>query len=123
MYEDRGEMVSTIIVCFALSSAFAGYSSGSFYRQYFPTPREEKNSQWHKTMITTILLFPSIISIVGVILNMIAVHYDTIGALPISVILKMSAIWLFVALPLSVAGMYYVLFICTCIVCFFCFSL
>ncbi len=32
MYEDRGEMVSTFIVCFALSSAIAGYSSGSYYR-------------------------------------------------------------------------------------------
>jgi transmembrane 9 superfamily member 3 len=104
MYEDRGEMVSTIIVCFALSSAFAGYSSGSFYRQYFPTAREEKHSQWQKTMIATILLFPAIISVVGMVLNMIAVHYETIGALPISVILKMAAIWLFVALPLSVGG-------------------
>ena len=32
MYEDRGEMVSTFIVCFALSSAIGGYASGSFYR-------------------------------------------------------------------------------------------
>jgi hypothetical protein len=32
MYEDRGEMASTFIVCFALSSAVAGFSSGSFYR-------------------------------------------------------------------------------------------
>lgn len=32
MYEDRGEMVSTFIVCFALSSAIAGYVSGSYYR-------------------------------------------------------------------------------------------
>ena len=32
MYEDRGEMVSTFIVCFALSSTFAGYSAGSFYK-------------------------------------------------------------------------------------------
>jgi hypothetical protein len=28
MYEDRGEMVSTIIVCYAFSSAIAGYTSG-----------------------------------------------------------------------------------------------
>lgn len=104
MYEDRGEMVSTVIVSYALSSAFAGYSSGSFYRQYFPTAREEKTSQWQKTMVATILLFPVIIALVGTVLNGIAVHYDTIGALPISVILKMAAIWLFVALPLSVVG-------------------
>ena len=32
MYEDRGEMVSTFIVCFALSSAVGGYCSGSYYK-------------------------------------------------------------------------------------------
>ena len=104
MYEDRGEMVSTFIVCYSLSSAFAGYTSGSFYRQYFPTSREEKASQWQRTMFATIILFPSIICVVAMVLNMIAVHYDTVGALPIGIILKMAAIWLFVALPLSVVG-------------------
>ena len=32
MYEDRGEMASTFIVCYALSSAVAGHVSGSYYR-------------------------------------------------------------------------------------------
>lgn len=60
VYEDRGEMVSTFIVCFALSSAVAGYASGSFYRQYFTTTRSESNSQWQKTMVLTIVLFPTV---------------------------------------------------------------
>lgn len=104
MYEDRGEMVSTFIVCFALSSIVAGYSSGSYYRKYFPTARAEINSQWQKTMIFTILLFPSIVMVVTAFLNCIAVYYDTISAIPFSVIVKMIAIWAFVALPLAVAG-------------------
>jgi transmembrane 9 superfamily protein 3 len=32
MYEDRGETVSTFIVCFALSSFIGGYSSGAYYK-------------------------------------------------------------------------------------------
>lgn len=32
MYEDRGEMISTFIICFSLSASIAGYVSGSFYR-------------------------------------------------------------------------------------------
>ena len=32
MYEDRGEMVSTLIVCYALSSAVGGYVSGGYYK-------------------------------------------------------------------------------------------
>jgi hypothetical protein len=36
MYEDRGEMISTFIISFALSSAVAGYASGSYYRYCTP---------------------------------------------------------------------------------------
>lgn len=104
MYEDRGEMVSTIIVCYALSAAVGGYSSGSFYRQYFPTARSESNSQWQRTMLFTIGLYPILAIAVVFVLNSLAVYYDTISAMPLAVIMKMLAIWIFVALPLAVVG-------------------
>ena len=104
MYEDRGELVSTFIVLFALSSSIAGYASGSFYRKYFPTPKSEQNSEWQKAMICTILLFPMLVVGVIFLLNSVAIYYDTISAIPFGVIMKMIAIWLFVALPLSVVG-------------------
>jgi len=104
MYEDRGEMVSTFIVCYALSSAVAGYVSGSYYRQFFSTTRSENNSHWQKTMICTIILFPVIMVLITSALNCISVGYGTISAIPFSIILKMLGIWIFVALPLSVCG-------------------
>jgi len=55
MYEDRGELVSTFIVLFALSSSVAGYTSGSHYKSYFPTAKSETNSSWHSTMYLTII--------------------------------------------------------------------
>jgi len=104
MYEDRGEMVSTFIVCFALSSTIAGYTSGSFYRQYFVTPKAEQSSEWQRAMLLTIALFPSIVGSVTFGLNFISIYYDTIGALSVSVVLKMTAIFAFVSVPLCVAG-------------------
>jgi len=104
MYEDRGEMVSTFIVCFALSSAIAGYTSGSYYRQFFTTPRAEQQSEWQKTMVCTIALFPLIVCTVIFTINLIAIYYDTINAIPVAVALKIIAIWVFAALPLSVVG-------------------
>jgi transmembrane 9 superfamily protein 3 len=104
MYEDRGEMISTFIICFALSSAIAGYASGSYYRRFFTTARSELNSQWQKAMLFTILLFPTIVAGIIFGLNNVAVYYDTISAIPVSVIFKMIAIWAFVSLPLAVAG-------------------
>jgi transmembrane 9 superfamily protein 3 len=73
-------------------------------RKYFPTARSEVHSQWQKTMICTILLFPCVVGLITSVLNCIAVYYDTISAIPFSVIVKMVAIWAFVALPLAVVG-------------------
>ena len=104
VYEDRGEMVSTVIVCYAFSSAVAGYTSGAFYKQFFTTPRSEQTSQWQKAMVATILLFPSLVIVVVFVLNMISFYYSTISAIPIIVIIKIAVIWALVALPLSIAG-------------------
>eukprot|EP00981_Chlorochromonas_danica_P010976 scaffold3595_cov235-Ochromonas_danica.AAC.14 len=104
VYEDRGEMVSTFIVCYALSSAVAGYVSGSYYKQFFSTARQEASSQWQNAMFFTIVLFPGLVVAVSFILNLIATYYDSLSAIPLSVAIKMAAIWSFVALPLAVAG-------------------
>mmetsp|Transcript_4182 Transcript_4182/g.6457 ORF Transcript_4182/g.6457 Transcript_4182/m.6457 type:complete len:597 (+) Transcript_4182:137-1927(+) len=104
MYEDRGEMASTFIVCFALSSAVAGFSSGSFYRKYFTSVRAEQNSQWQQAMLCTSLLFPTTVVAIVALLNSIAIYYDTVNAIPVMVIIKMIAVWLFVSFPLTVVG-------------------
>lgn len=96
--------MSTFIVCFALSSTVAGYVSGSFYKQYFSSSRMEASSNWQQAMFTTILLFPCLVIGISSCLNVISVYYDTINALPISVILKMISIWAFVSIPLTVLG-------------------
>jgi hypothetical protein len=59
---------------------------------------------WQRAMIGNILLFPAAVVVVTMFLNMISVHYESISSIPLSVMLKMAGIWLFVALPLSVAG-------------------
>jgi hypothetical protein len=68
------------------------------------TPRSETKSEWQQVMIFTILLFPSFSVTVIAILNTISIYYDTIGAIPFVVILKMCAIWLFVSVPLTIVG-------------------
>lgn len=75
VYEDRGEMVSAFIVCYALSSAVAGYVSGSYYRQHFNSARAETNSQWQQAMILTILLLPVTVISVLFLLNTVSEHF------------------------------------------------
>ncbi|KAG5179866.1 putative endomembrane protein 70-like protein [Tribonema minus] len=104
VYEERGEMVTTVIVVYALTAAVAGYGSGSYYRQYFTTPRAEAASQWQRCMLLTVVLLPALVITVLSFLNTVAVYYDTINTIPFMVIVKMALIWLFVAFPLAVVG-------------------
>lgn len=91
VYEERGELVTSVIVAYALTCLVAGYTSGSYYRQFFPTPRSEQSSQWQKTMLLTVFLFPVLVLTVVFGLNIIAEYYDTTHALHLSTIFKVSA--------------------------------
>jgi len=104
VYEERGEMMTAAIVCYALSSVVAGYASGSYYKQYFTTPKAELASRWQQTMLLTVVLLPSVVVAAISCLNFIALYYDTTNTIPFSVILKMFAIWVFVSFPLAVSG-------------------
>ena len=103
VYEERGELVTTFIVCYALSSTVAGYASGSYYKQFFSS-LDEKNSAWQQTMLCTVLLLPCVAALTIVALNSVAWYYSTSNALPFSAVLKIFAIWLFVSFPLVIAG-------------------
>ena len=52
----------------------------------------------------TVLLFPLTVGSIALVLNAISLYSDTMGAIPLTVLLKMAAIWLFVSVPLSVVG-------------------
>jgi transmembrane 9 superfamily protein 3 len=104
MYEDRGELMSSVIIGYSLSTFVAGYVSGSYYKQFFSTSRSEVSSKWQIVMLSTILLFPCIAVSILIVLNGIAIYYDTLGAIPVSVLIKMMFIWVFIAVPLSIVG-------------------
>jgi len=82
VYEERGEMVTSFIVCYALTSTVAGYTSGSFYKQYFNTPRKEQGSHWQQTMMLTVFLLPTIVVSIAFALNCIALYYETSNTVP-----------------------------------------
>lgn len=104
IYEDRGEMMTALIVSFGLSSMVAGFASGSYYKQFFTSPRAEQKSQWQRAMIATCLLYPTVLAFIVSILNSVAMYYDTTSAIPAVVVMAVIAMWIFVAFPLSIIG-------------------
>ena len=102
--EERGEVITSIIVCYTLSSVVSGYASGSYYKQFFTNPRAEAGSRWQLAMGVTIVLLPIIVVGTFAALDAVAMYYGTINAIPFMVILKVFGLWCFVSIPLAVVG-------------------
>ncbi|CAN0153092.1 unnamed protein product [Discosporangium mesarthrocarpum] len=55
-------------------------------------------------MLLTVGLFPSVVLTTSLLLNMVAVSYNTMNTLPFWAVVKVLAIWAFVSFPLCVVG-------------------
>lgn len=113
VHEERGEVLTAIIVCYSLSSVISGYSSGKYFKMYYPTTSAarraattggSKTTLWQMVMGLTVLLLPTLTVAVLSILNAVSLVYGTINTIPFSVILKLFLIWIFVSVPLCVIG-------------------
>ncbi|XP_060216927.1 transmembrane 9 superfamily member 1-like [Lycium barbarum] len=97
MYIRRGEIVTTFIVCYALTSFISGYVSGGLYSR-------NAGENWIKSMVLTASLFPFLCFGIGFILNTIAIYYGSIAAIPLGTIVVVFVIWAFISLPLAFLG-------------------
>lgn len=120
VHEERGEVLTAILVFYSLSSIVAGYTSGSYFKLYYATTPAGRSkasgsggatgssmggaNQWQITMVLTVLLLPTILATTLSILNGIALLYGTIYYIPFLVLLKLFFLWVFVSVPLCILG-------------------
>lgn len=111
VHEERGELLHAVIACYALSSIVAGYASGKFFKIYYPTtPAARRSSSgpkttlWQAVMALTVLVLPTVTVSILTILNTVSLVYGTINTIPFLVIVKLFLIWVFVSVPLCIAG-------------------
>uniref|UniRef100_A0A6N2MBB3 Transmembrane 9 superfamily member n=1 Tax=Salix viminalis TaxID=40686 RepID=A0A6N2MBB3_SALVM len=93
----RGAIVTTFIVCYALTSFIAGYVSGGMYSRH-------GGKSWIKSMILTACLFPFMCFGIGFILNTIAIFYGSLAAIPFGTMVVVFVIWAFISFPLALLG-------------------
>ncbi|CAM9915979.1 unnamed protein product [Ectocarpus sp. 4 AP-2014] len=55
-------------------------------------------------MMLSAVMVPSVLFPVVFLLNLVAMHYNTVNTIPFMAVLKMALIWVFVSFPLCVAG-------------------
>mmetsp|Transcript_18342 Transcript_18342/g.25871 ORF Transcript_18342/g.25871 Transcript_18342/m.25871 type:complete len:677 (-) Transcript_18342:216-2246(-) len=115
VHEERGELLHAILACYSLSSIVAGYQSGKFYKRYWPSTAAARRSTsstsgksttaiWQATMGLTVLLLPTVVTLILTILNGLSLMYGTITYIPFFVVVKLFFLWIFVSVPLCVVG-------------------
>ncbi|KAI4983929.1 transmembrane 9 superfamily member 1-like [Hordeum vulgare subsp. vulgare] len=97
LYIGRGAIVTTFIVCYALTSFISGYVSGALYTQH-------GGKNWIKPMIMTASLFPFMCFGIGLALNTIAIFYGSLAAIPFGTMVVMFILWAFISFPLVLLG-------------------
>ncbi|KAH7575793.1 hypothetical protein JRO89_XS02G0222100 [Xanthoceras sorbifolium] len=97
LYVGRGAIVTTFIVCYALTSFISGYVSGGMYSRH-------GGKGWIKSMILTASLFPFMCFGIGFVLNTIAIFYGSLAAIPFGTMVVVFVIWAFISFPLALLG-------------------
>jgi len=97
LYLEQATILSSIIFIYAVTSMIGGYYSGSFFAKY-------GGRSWIKNMFLTACLFPCIIGSVTLIINFIALYYQSSRAIPFGSMLIIFALWLFVVFPFTLFG-------------------
>ena len=99
LYVERGAIVTTFIICYGLTSTWSGYTSGAFYKQHY----YRESPGWKIAMAATASLIPVVTLSVLFVLNGISIAYGT-HSIPTTAAISLLLLWLFVAVPLTVAG-------------------
>nr|KAJ3421942.1 hypothetical protein HK105_001744 [Polyrhizophydium stewartii] len=97
LYVERATVLTASIFIYALTSAIAGYYSGSLYTKY-------SGKRWVRTMFASSLLWPGTVSLTAIAINFVAIYYQTSRAIPFTTMLAILSIWIFLVFPLTLLG-------------------
>eukprot|EP01112_Ceratiomyxa_fruticulosa_P014609 TRINITY_DN4200_c0_g1_i1.p1 TRINITY_DN4200_c0_g1~~TRINITY_DN4200_c0_g1_i1.p1 ORF type:complete len:612 (-),score=94.66 TRINITY_DN4200_c0_g1_i1:182-2017(-) len=92
-----GNMYTSAIVLYALTSAVSGFIGARMYKQL-------NGERWAWNIILTATLFGGPFFLSFAFVNSVAIYYKVTVSLPFLTILEVLAIWAFVGFPLTVLG-------------------
>ncbi|MCP9266089.1 Transmembrane 9 superfamily member 3 [Dirofilaria immitis] len=96
-YTERGSLLSAAIFVYAAASPVNGFAGGSMYARF-------GGKQWIRQMVFGAFLLPCLVSSVAFLINIVAISYHASRAIPFTIMLAVTAICLFVILPLTLVG-------------------
>eukprot|EP01038_Epipyxis_sp_PR26KG_P008129 gene8129-11007_t len=93
----RGAILTAVILIYAVCGLFGGMVAGRLFKQL-------KGKSWVWNVILTASVFPVPLLLVFMLVNSVASYNQSTAALPVTTIMLMVAIGLFVHFPLTVVG-------------------
>lgn len=94
---NRGALLSSCVVLYALTAGIAGYSSGVHYKML-------GGNNWVSNVLLCAVLFCGPLLACFSILNTVAIVYRSTAALPFGTICVIIIMWALVTFPLTVLG-------------------
>ncbi|RLN47770.1 hypothetical protein BBJ29_006068 [Phytophthora kernoviae] len=93
----RGSMMTAFIVLYALTAGIGGFHSARLYRQL-------GGQRWVWNILICVLVIPGPLVVIFSFLNSVAIWNDSSAALPFGTIMIVLALFITVALPLTIIG-------------------
>jgi len=97
LFEGRGLITTTVIVCYSATSLLGGYVSGTIYVRH-------DGRRWGRTALLTACLLPCCVFATVGVLNTIAVAHHSLEAVPFGTIVAVVLLWAVISVPLVRPG-------------------
>lgn len=97
LYMGRGSIMSTIIFVYAATSPVNGFFGGALYSRV-------GGKAWIRQMVLSAAFLPGMVCGSTFLINFVAMYYKASRAIPFGTMVAISAICLFVILPLTLVG-------------------
>ena len=97
---NRGGLMTTMLILFALMGSVAGYTAGSMLR-------EAGFRDWKADVLKSGLYFPSFVFVIFFLLNILVQSTGSSSAAPFGTLLVLCGLWFGVSVPLALIGGYY----------------
>ena len=98
--DNRGSIVSGFILLFVFMGAFAGYYSSLTFKMF-------RGTEWKQNTILTALLYPGLVSLVILFLNLVLMFEGSSGAIPFTTLIGLLFLLFCVSVPLVFLGSYF----------------
>jgi transmembrane 9 superfamily protein 2/4 len=98
--DNRGGLVTTLLMLYVFMGSFAGYGSARIYKLF-------NGKEWKRNTFLTATLFPGVMGCIFLFINFFVASYGSSTAAPITTLLALMLLWIGVSTPLVFVGSYF----------------